>query len=156
MATILLVCMILGGFVIMARGRLSQEVALPIVALGALALSGAPDNQTALQGGFAEFSRILLIFTAVAVPSHLLQRAHALEWVGLLLGEWVGLLIRRVGVPAWFLIPSACLSLAWAVAAGFHNTTSILVCAQIIVVICRSYKLPALPVLSGLLISSNL
>ena len=105
---------------------------------------------------FAEFSRILLIFTAVAVPAHLLQRGNVLRWVGLLLGEWIGIAVRSSRLPAWLLVPCVTLLLTWAMAAAFHNTTSILVCAQIIVVICRSYSLPVLPTLSGALVASNL
>ena len=156
MLTLVLLLMILVGFALMSRGKLSQEVALPIIALGALVLAGAPDNLTALQGGFAEFSRILLIFTAVAVPAHLLQRGNVLRWVGLLLGEWIGIAVRSSRLPAWLLVPCVTLLLTWAMAAAFHNTTSILVCAQIIVVICRSYSLPVLPTLSGALVASNL
>ena len=155
MLTLVLLLMILVGFALMSRGKLSQEVALPIIALGALVLAGAPDNLTALQGGFAEFSRILLIFTAVAVPAHLLQRGNVLRWVGLLLGEWIGIAVRSSRLPAWLLVPCVTLLLTWAMAAAFHNTTSILVCAQIIVVICRSYSLPVLPTLSGALVASN-
>jgi Na+/H+ antiporter NhaD/arsenite permease-like protein len=156
MQVYVLLAMILTGFVLMSWGKLTQEVALPMIALAALVLAGAPDNLNALQGGFAEYSRILLIFSAVAVPAHLLQRAKALSWIGLLLGEWIGVVIRKTGAPAWAVVPVCSLFLTWTMAAAFHNTTSILVCSQIIVVICESYYLPILPVLSGALVASNL
>ncbi len=156
MFTILLLLLVLTGFVLMTRGHFTQEVAIPLVVLAALALAGAPDNQAALQGGFAEFSRILLIFTAVAVPAHLLMRGHVLHWIGLLLGEWTGLAIRSFSLPVWLAVPTMSLAVTWAMAAGLHNTTSILVGAQIIAVMCRSYHLPVRPALCGALIASNL
>lgn len=154
--TILLILIIVAAFTCMTRGWLRQEVAMPVVALSALALPGAHDAELALRQGFSEFSRIAVLFTAVAVPAHMLQRAGALRWVGMLIGEWLGIGIVRLGFPPVVLVPGACLFMTYAMAALFHNTTSILVCTSIILAICESYQLRPLPVLYGALVASNL
>ncbi len=154
--TVLLLLSILVAFACMTRGWLRQEVAMPAVTLWALVLAGPHDAELAMRQGFAEFARIALLFTAVVVPTHMLQRAGALRWVGLLLGEGLGIGVDRWGVRPGLLVPGACLFLTYTMAALFHNTTAILVCTSIIVEICQSYQLRTLPVLSGALVASNL
>jgi|SRR5271157_97908 len=156
MLTILLIAMILIAFVAMTINKISQDVALPLVAMLAVALSGVPDGEMALQGAFKEFSRILLLFTAVAIPAHQLQRAKILHWCGMVLGEWIGRAMRHLNLQACWAVPPATIFLTWTMAASCHNTTSIVTCAPITIVICRAYGLPVLPALSGALVASNL
>ncbi|MEK9208486.1 MAG: hypothetical protein AAB910_00230, partial [Patescibacteria group bacterium] len=72
--TIILIVLILTAFILMTKGTLKQELAMPLVALGAIILAGNEEGFLALHNGFAEFSKIALLFTAVAVPAHILQR----------------------------------------------------------------------------------
>jgi len=156
MLTLALLLLILVGFAAMTYRKVPQEVALSLVALGALVLAGAPDNEEALLDAFKELSRVALLFTAVAVPAHLLMRANALQWFGMLIGEGIGDLIGRFRAPSFIIVPSITMVLIWATAALAHNTTSILTMAPVAIVICGSYKLPLRPTLAGALIASNL
>jgi Na+/H+ antiporter NhaD/arsenite permease-like protein len=156
MLTLILLLLILAGFTAMTCWKVPQEVALSLVALGALALAGAPDNEVALHDGFKELSRVALLFTAVAVPAHLLMRANALRWLGMLIGEAIGGLIGEIRAPSFIVVPSITMVMIWATAALAHNTTSILTMAPVAIVICESYKLPLRPTLAGALIASNL
>jgi Na+/H+ antiporter NhaD/arsenite permease-like protein len=156
MLTLALLLLILVGFAAMTYRKVPQEVALSLVALGALVLAGAPDNEEALHDAFKELSRVALLFTAVAVPAHLLMRANALQWFGMLIGEGIGDLIGRFRAPSFIIVPSITMVLIWATAALAHNTTSILTMAPVAIVICGSYKLPLRPTLAGALIASNL
>lgn len=154
--TIVLIILILTAFVLMTKGILKQEVAMPLVALGAIILSGNEEGFLALHNGFAEFSRIALLFTAVAVPAHILQRSGILDWVGMWVGEFIGKIYVKTKISINFLVPAVSLFMVYVMAALFHNTTSILVSSLIIYVICKSYKLKGLPVLAGALVASNL
>lgn len=163
MFTVLLLLVILVAFIAMTKGKLEQEVAMPLAALAALGLAGihdvrasGHDAETALTEGFAQFARIAVLFTAVAVPSHMLQRAGALNWVAMLVGEGLGRLIVRFKTAPFVVVPAVCLFMTYVMAALLHNTTSILVCAYVAVLICKSYQLKPLPVLIGSLVASNL
>ena len=156
MLTIILILLILTAFVLMTTGKLKQEVAMPLVALGAVILAGNEEGFLALHNGFSEFSRIAILFTAVAVPAHILQRSRILDWVGMWLGEFIGRIYVKTKISITILIPAVSLTMVYVMAALFHNTTSILVSSLVIFVICKSYKIKALPVLAGALVASNL
>jgi len=156
MATLILILLILVAFVLMTKGILKQEVAMPLVALAGIVLAGGEEGLMALHNGFAEFSRIAILFTAVAVPAHILQRSGLLDWVGMWVGELIGQIHVRTKASITVLVPAISLLMVYIMAALFHNTTSILVSSLIIYVICKSYKLKGLPVLAGALIASNL
>lgn len=156
MLTIVLVSFVLLAFVLMTRGILKQEVAMPLLALVAISLAGNVEGAKALREGFAEFSRIALLFTAVAVPAHILQRSKLLDWVGMRVGELIGDVHKLSRISVLLLVPLFGLTMIYIMAALFHNTTSILVGSVILFVICKSYKLKGLPVLAGALVASNL
>jgi len=156
MLTIVLISLILSAFILMTKRILRQEVAMPLLALSAILLSGNVQGMNALNNGFFEFSRIALLFTAVAVPAHILQRSKLLDLVGVWIGELIGKLYIKTNMNICFLVSSFSLFMVYIMAALFHNTTSILVSSVIICVICKSYKLKALPVLCGALVASNL
>mgnify|MGYP001565700455 CR=1 FL=1 len=154
--TIILIVLILTAFILMTKGTLKQELAMPLVALGAIILAGNEEGFLALHNGFAEFSKIALLFTAVAVPAHILQRSNILDWIGMWVGELIGKIYVKTKISINFLVPAITLFMVYIMAALFHNTTSILVSSVIIYVICKSYKLKGLPVLAGALVASNL
>ena len=154
--TIILILLVLSAFALMTKGVLKQEVAMPLVALGAITLAGNEEGLLALHNGFAEFSRIALLFTAVAVPAHILQRSGLLDWIGMSIGEFIGRIHIKTKISVNLLVPAISLFMVYVMAALFHNTTSILVSSLVIYVICKSYKLKGLPVLAGALVASNL
>lgn len=156
MLTIILILLILLAFVLMTKRILKQEVAMPLLALAAILLAGNVQGIKALNNGFSEFSRIAILFTAVAVPAHILQRSKLLDLIGVWLGEIIGKIYIKTNINICFLVSAFSLLMVYIMAALFHNTTSILVSAVIIYVICKSYQLKALPVLCGALVSSNL
>jgi Na+/H+ antiporter NhaD/arsenite permease-like protein len=156
MATIFLILLVLLAFALMTKGVLKQEVAMPLVALGALIFSGDKEAMTALHNGFGEFSRIALLFTAVAVPAHILQRSNLLDWIGMRMGEHIGKINIKTKIGTTTLVPIFGLVMVYIMAALFHNTTSILVSSVIITVICKSYNIKGIPVLAGALVASNL
>ena len=55
--TIILIVLILTAFILMTKGTLKQELAMPLVALGAIILAGNEEGFLALHNGFAEFSK---------------------------------------------------------------------------------------------------
>ena len=156
MLTVILIVTILTGFILMTKGILKQEVAMPLVAFIAIILAGEIDGSRALHEGFSEFSRIAILFTAVAVPAHILQRSKVLDWVGMLMGEFIGKIHKKTKTSIKIIIPLSCLVMVYIMAALFHNTTSILISALIIYVICKSYNVKSIPVLAGALVASNL
>ncbi|RLI55088.1 MAG: hypothetical protein DRP09_11040 [Candidatus Thorarchaeota archaeon] len=166
--TILLVLTILTNFVLMTRGVLKADVGMTLTALASLILVGFVDpheSLTALQHGFAEFANIAVLFTAIAVPSHMLARSDALDKVGMWLGEKIGRAARgrsklektlHTNIDHVFLVVAASMFMTWFFAGTLHNTTSILISAAIVTVLCKSYKVPPVPVLAGALVASNL
>jgi Na+/H+ antiporter NhaD/arsenite permease-like protein len=128
---------------------------MTLAALGALILSGQ-ESAVLLKNGFAEFSRIAVLFTAIAVPAHILQRSDALGWIGMRVGELTGKLNKLYNINPVFLVTAFSLSLTYVMAALFHNTTSILIMATLVAIIAKSYGVPGIPILSGALIASNL
>jgi Na+/H+ antiporter NhaD/arsenite permease-like protein len=156
MLTIILLLLVLAGFAGMTIKKVPQEVALSLVALGALALAGAPDDAGVLQNAFKELSHVAVLFTAVAVPAHLLMRSNALRFAGALVGGGVGTVSQKTGMPAYVLVPATLMFMVWLVAALAHNTTSILTMVPVVIAVCASYKLPVRPSLAGALIASNL
>lgn len=156
MLTIILISLILLAFILMTKRILRQEVAMPLLALSAIVLAGNVQGMRALNNGFFEFSRIAILFTAVAVPAHILQRSKLLDLIGVWIGELIGKIYMNTNISIRFLVPAFTLVMVYVMAALFHNTTSILVSAVIIYVICKSYQLKALPILCGALVASNL
>lgn len=154
--TIALICTILVGFTLMTFRILKQEVAMPLVALIAIMLAGSTDGANALHAGFSEFSRIAVLFTAVAVPAHILQRSKLFDWLGMYVGELIGKMRVKTNIIIPFLVSGFSLIMVYILASLFHNTTSILVSVVIIYVICKSYNLKSLPVMAGALVASNL
>ncbi len=156
MLTIILILLILLAFTLMTKRVLKQEVAMPLLALVAISLVGNVQGLNAIHNGFAEFSRIAILFTAVAVPAHMLQRSRLLDLIGVWVGEIIGKIYIKTSINICFLVSVFSLLMVYIMASLFHNTTSILVASVIIYVICKSYQLKALPVLCGALVASNL
>jgi len=154
--TILLIGFILLGFILMSSGAIEQHIAMPIVALVAVILAGNDEGGIALHNGFKEFALVALLFTAVAVPAHILQRSRALELVGYKTGEFIVFLERQTNLPGVIFLPPVAFLLVAIMAALFHNTTSILVSVPILFTICQGYGVSLRPILAGALIASNL
>ena len=154
--TILLIVVILSGFGLMTARKLSQEVAVPLVAFIAIILAGPNEGLRSLEGGFKEFAKVGLLFTAVAIPAHMLQESNLFNLLGTRIGAMIGSLNLKFKVNIILLVSIISVFTTYVMAALFHNTTSILVNSYIIYVLSKAYKLPAVFILSAALIASNL
>lgn len=154
-AIILLLC-VLAVFVAMARQKFGPGIGMPLLALLALGFTGPTDAVRALGSGFEHFGYVAAIFTSVAMAAHLLEKSKALKSVGMIAGQGVGLAALRLSLPLRIGVPAICLTLTWALAATLHNTTSILISAEITCVVCTLFNVKPAPVLNGTLIASNL
>ena len=154
--TIILILVILIGFLLMTFRILDQEIAVPLVALISIILAGPEEGYKSLHNGFAEFSKVALLFTAVAIPAHMLESSGLFNLLGAKIGEFIGYLTLKYKFNTIFLISTISITSTFILAALFHNTTSILVNSYIIYTVAKQYKIPASFILSGALIASNL
>lgn len=156
MLTIVLIISIIVTFVLITKEILKQEIGIPLLALIAVIIAGEHDGFIALQNGFKEFTRVGLLFTAVAVPAYLIKTSGALTWFGMTIGELIGRIYKKTHWDLRILIITFCLVMIYLLAAFFHNTTSILVGTFIVIIITKSYGIKPLPVLCATLVASNL
>jgi Na+/H+ antiporter NhaD/arsenite permease-like protein len=153
---ILLLSSVVFFFFLMVRNRLSQEVAVPLLAMTAMIIAGPAAADDALSHGVSEFGRVAIIFTAVAVAARQLLDSNVLKKYGRYLGEIIGEVSLKTTIPLWVLVPTFSLFTVYITAALFHNTTSILVCVPLIYLVCQEYKISPRYVLCGALVASNL
>jgi len=144
-----------GGIVAMAGFRMSQALVMPLVAAIFLVMSAGTATAVITQS-LSEFAAVALIFTAIAIPAHQLQRSHLFEQLGARLGGLIG----RVGLGfprlELLVLVGLALGLTWLAAALLHNITGIFVMTPILIAICMSYGVPSRWVLCGALVASNL
>ncbi|MBP6507668.1 MAG: hypothetical protein KA257_08900 [Opitutaceae bacterium] len=153
---ILLIVSVLTVFFAMARRSIGPELGMPVLALVALLIAGPVGAPHAIEAAFAEFGRIALLFTAVAMAAHQLRESEALKSVGLLAGQWAARAALHYSIPLRVGVPAICLVATWALAAVAHNTTSILVMAEVTYIVCVQFNVRPVPVLCGTLVASNL
>ncbi len=152
---LLMFVIMLAGFAAMTLRKAPQALALALVACACLAIQGI-QAETILRGGFAHFADIAILFTAVAIPAHMIERSSAFR---LLLGRAGGQLGNlalarpRAALP---IVTSFLLVTTYVLAALGHNTTSILVMTPIAIRLCSGFRIPTRVVLSGMLVASNL
>jgi Na+/H+ antiporter NhaD/arsenite permease-like protein len=154
-AIILLIC-VLAVFMAMARQKFGPAIGMPLLALVALCVAGPSDATNDLKSGFEDFARIAVIFTGVAIAAHKLKDSNGLKSVGMMAGQSVGLAALRLALPLRIMIPAICLGMTWMLAATLHNTTSILIMAEISYLVCEAFNVNPGPVLLGTLPASNL
>lgn len=143
------------GFVAMAAYRQSQALVMPLVAAAFLLLQGT-GAQTAVLHGFEEFAGVAMIFTAIAIPTHLLQKSGVFDSIAAQLGNVIGLGGLRFPRLQISIVVALCLLLTWATAALLHNITGIFIMTPVIITLCMSYGIPSHWLLCGALVASNL
>lgn len=152
---LLMLALLFTAFYFMTRYDVPLPLAMSLVACAFLGLQGEHAAQI-LQSGFEHYSNIVILFTAVAIPAHMIERSQGFKWVAAYFGYQFGrlkLTRPRVATPALVL----CLLGATYVTAGLmHNVTSILIMTPIIIRLCDSYGVPSRWILCGALIASNL
>jgi Na+/H+ antiporter NhaD/arsenite permease-like protein len=109
-----------------------------------------------LQYGFLHYADIVILFTAVGIPAHMIERSEGFKWMAGWLGFQFGrfrLRSPRMATPLMILVLMVA---TWVTAGLMHNVTSILIMTPIIIRLCDSYGVPSRWILSGALIASNL
>ncbi len=154
-AGVLMLVLLFTAFFAMTRYEVPLPLAMSLVSLSFLVIQweSAP---LILRGGFEHYADITVLFTAVAIPAHMIERSQGFKWVAAWLGHQLGkvrLRHPRLTTPLLVVI----LLLATYVTAGLmHNVTSILIMTPVIIRLCASYQVPSRWILSAALIASNL
>jgi Na+/H+ antiporter NhaD/arsenite permease-like protein len=154
-AGVLMLVLLFSAFFAMTKYEVPLPLAMSLVSLAFLVIQwdGAP---AVLREGFEHYSAITVLFTAVAIPAHMIERSQGFKWIAAWLGHQLGkvrLKHPRLTTPLLVVI----LLVATYVTAGLmHNVTSILIMTPIIIRLCASYQVPSRWILSAALIASNL
>src|SRR5436190_6498376 len=154
-AGVIMFVLLFSAFFAMTKYEVPLPLAMTIVSLAFLIIQWeyAP---TILREGFSHYADITILFTAVAVPAHMIERSQGFKWIAAWLGHQLGkirLRHPRLTIPLLVVI----LLFATYVTAGLmHNVTSILIMTPVIIRLCASYQVPSRWILSAALIASNL
>jgi Na+/H+ antiporter NhaD/arsenite permease-like protein len=151
----LMLTLLFGAFFAMTKYEVPLPLAMTLVSLAFLVIQweSAP---TILREGFAHYAIITVLFTAVAIPAHMIERSQGFKWVAAWLGHKLGktrLRHPRLTTP---LLVGILLLVTYVTAGLMHNVTSILIMTPVIIRLCASYQVPSRWILSAALIASNL
>jgi Na+/H+ antiporter NhaD/arsenite permease-like protein len=154
-AGVVMLALLLGAFYAMTRHEVPLPLAMSLVACAFLIIqwTNAPH---VLRTGFEHYADITVLFTAVAIPAHMIERSQGFKWVAAWLGHKLGkvrLKNPRLTTPV---LVSVSLLATYVTAGLMHNVTSILIMTPVIIRLCASYGIPSRWLLSAALIASNL
>ncbi len=154
-AGVLMLGLLFSAFFAMTRYNVPLPLAMSLVSLTFLVIQwkGAPNI---LRSGFEHYAAITVLFTAVAIPAHMIERSQGFKWVAAWLGHQLGkirLRNPRLTIP---LLVAVLLGATYVTAGLMHNVTSILIMTPVIIRLCASYQVPSRWILSAALIASNL
>lgn len=152
---IVMIGMLLITFAAMTYRNVPQALAMPLLACLFLALQGSAAT-TILGRGFAHFADIAVLFTAIAVPAHMIDRSGGFQRAAAFLGRRVGLAVLRNEAYAVPCIVMTVLALTYVLAALLHNVTAILLMVPVAIRLCGKYNMPSRWILAGMLVASNL
>lgn len=142
-------------FVCMTRYGVPIPLAMSLLACTFLALMWSQAGVIA-HTGFHNFAEIAVIFTAVAIPAHMIERSRGFEWMAAVLGHHFGRIRLKSPRAALPLLVTVLLVATYVLAGLMHNITSILIMTPIIIRLCDSYAVPSRWILCAALIASNL
>lgn len=154
-AGLLMLLLLFGAFFAMTKYEVPLPLAMTLVSLAFLVIQweSAP---VILRTGFEHYANITVLFTAVAVPAHMIERSQGFKWVAAWLGHQLGKVrLRRPRLTTPLLVGVLLLT-TFVTAALMHNVTSILIMTPVIIRLCASYNVPSRWILSAALIASNL
>lgn len=152
---LLMLVILLGAFCAMTRFNVPQALAMALAACAFLALQGAAAEDI-LRGSFAHFADIAVLFTAVAIPAHMVDRSGAFRWVQGKTGAGICGLGHSRRAEAEVLFVSLLMVMTYVLAALMHNVTSILIMTSIAIRLCDKFKVPSKYLLCAMLVASNL
>ncbi|HMP80700.1 MAG TPA: SLC13 family permease [Pirellulaceae bacterium] len=152
---IVMLVLLFAAFFAMTRYDVPLPLAMSLVACAFLGMQGAFAPKI-LQSGFMHFADIVILFTAVGIPAHMIERSQGFKWVAAYFGYQFGRL--RLAKPrlANPLLVFVILLVTYVIAGLMHNVTSILIMTPIVIRLCDSYGVPSRWILCGALVASNL
>lgn len=86
---IVMLVLLIATFTAMTRYRVPQALAMPLLACAFLMIQGTSAGEI-LRIGFGHFSAIVILFTAVAIPAHMIDRSLGFQWFAARAGGALG------------------------------------------------------------------
>jgi Na+/H+ antiporter NhaD/arsenite permease-like protein len=152
---LLMLLLLLTAFFSMTRYAVPQALAMPLVACAFLGLQGM-NAESVAERAFSHFASIAILFSAVAIPAHMIEKSQGFRWVAAHFGRRLGIFTLRHPRLAMPLLVVAVLVATNVLAGAMHNVTSILIMTPIIIQLCSKYALSSRWILSAALVASNL
>ena len=151
----LMLVLLFTAFFAMTRYNVPLPLAMSLVSCSFLIIQwrGA---EGILRAGFEHYANITILFTAVAIPAHMIERSQGFKWVAAWLGHQLGKIRLRNPRLTTPLMVAILLGATYVTAGLMHNVTSILIMTPVIIRLCASYQVPSRWILSAALIASNL
>jgi Na+/H+ antiporter NhaD/arsenite permease-like protein len=151
----LMLLLLFAAFFAMTRYEVPLPLAMSLVSCSFLVIqwTSAPEI---LQNGFNHYANITILFTAVAIPAHMIERSQGFKWIAAWLGHHLGKIRLRHPRLTMPLLVAILLVATYVTAGLMHNVTSILIMTPIIIRLCASYQIPSRWILSAALVASNL
>ena len=151
----LMLVLLFTAFYSMTRHEVPLPLAMSLVSCAFLIIQWeyAPNI---LRSGFEHYADITILFTAVAIPAHMIERSQGFKWIAAWLGHQLGKIRLRAPRLTTPLLVAVLLGATYVTAALMHNVTSILIMTPVIIRLCASYQVPSRWILSAALIASNL
>lgn len=154
-AGVLMLVLLFTAFFAMTKYEVPLPLAMTLVSLAFLIIQWGNATRV-LREGFMHYADITILFTAIAVPAHMIERSQGFKWVAAWLGHQLGKIrLRRPRLTTPLLVGVLLLA-TYVTAALMHNVTSILIMTPVIIRLCASYHVPSRWILSAALIASNL
>lgn len=153
---ILMLALLFIAFYAMTKHNVPLPLAMTLVACTFLAMQWGKRSEEVLREGFNHYAPIVVLFTAVAIPAHMIERSNGFRWFAAYLA--LQLSRFRIRSPRLTLpvLIALMLGLTYVTAGLMHNVTSILIMTPIIIRLCDSFGVPSRWLLCGALIASNL
>jgi Na+/H+ antiporter NhaD/arsenite permease-like protein len=154
-AGVIMLVLLFSAFFAMTKYEVPLPLAMSLVSLAFLVIQwdGAP---AVLRTGFSHYADITVLFTAVAIPAHMIERSQGFKWIAAWLGHQLGKVRLRHPRLTTPLLVVIMLVATYVTAGLMHNVTSILIMTPVIIRLCASYQVPSRWLLSAALIASNL
>src|ERR1043165_2958408 len=151
----LMLVLLFAAFFAMTRYEVPLPLAMSLVSCAFLIIQWN-SAEAILQNGFNHYANITILFTAVAIPAHMIERSQGFKWVAAWLGHQLGKIRLRHPRLTMPLLVAILLVATYVTAGLMHNVTSILIMTPIIIRLCASYQIPSRWILSAALVASNL
>ena len=151
----LMLVLLFAAFFAMTRYEVPLPLAMSLVSCSFLIIQWK-SAETILQNGFNHYANITILFTAVAIPAHMIERSQGFKWIAAWLGHQLGKIRLRHPRITMPLLVAILLVTTYVTAGLMHNVTSILIMTPIIIRLCASYQIPSRWILSAALVASNL